>query len=349
MGHAGGWDEHDVAPLVLVIDDDETQRHVLARLLHREGYAAQAASDGESGLRAIKDHRPQLVLLDISLPGMDGYELCRRLRGDPQTQMLPVIVLTGHNSIDDMVAALDAGADDFLAKPFQQAELFARMRSAFRLRRAMTRLERATQIVASLANAVEAKDAGLVHHCRWLAHHAARVAAQVGLRHDELEAVAYGALLHDVGKIGVPEHLLRKEGPLSEAEWLVMRQHPEIGERICHPLTASRAFAPIIRHHHERFDGNGYPDGLSGDAIPLGARIVSIADAYEAMVHGRPYQPAQAHELAAAELQGLSGRQFDPALVPVFLDELERDGRGLPPMVELPPAALLQAELAPGP
>ena len=321
---------------------------MLTRLLRYEGYAAEAVPDGEGGLRAISERPPQLVLLDISLPGMDGYELCRRLRGDPQTQMLPVIVLTGHSSIEDMVAALDAGADDFLAKPYQQAELFARMRSAFRLRRAMTRLERATQIVASLANAVEAKDAGLVHHCRWLAHHSARVAARVGLRLDELEAVAYGALLHDVGKIGVPEHLLRKEGPLSAAEWLVMRQHPEIGERICHPLTASRAFAPIIRHHHERFDGKGYPDGLSGDAIPLGARIVSIADAYEAMVHGRPYQPAQPHESAAVELQRLCGRQFDPALVPIFLDELERDGRGVPPTAELPPAALLEAELAPG-
>ena len=349
MAGTAGLDEHDVAPLVLVIDDDEAQRHVLTRLLRHEGYAAQAAADGESGLRSIRQLRPQLVLLDISLPGMDGFELCRQLRSDPHTATLPVIVLTGHASTDDTVAALDAGADDFLAKPFQQAELFARMRSAFRLRRAMTRLERATQIVASLANAVEAKDAGLVHHCRWLAHHAARVAANVGLRRDELEAVAYGALLHDVGKIGVPEHLLRKEGPLSEEEWLVMRRHPEIGERICHPLTASRSFAPIIRHHHERFDGKGYPDGLRGEQIPLGARIVSITDAYEAIVHGRPYQPAQSHEAAVEELARLAGKQFDPELVPVFLDELERDGKGVPPIVELPPAALLEPELAPGP
>ena len=193
-----------------------------------------------------------------------------------------------------MVAALDAGADDFLAKPVQQYELLARIRSAMRLRRAITSLERATQIVAALANAVEAKDLNLVHHCRWLAHHAARVGAQVGLRGEELEAVAYGALLHDVGKIGVSEHLLRKEGPLSEEEWLLMRRHPEIGEKICAPLRASRAFAPIIRHHHERFNGSGYPDGLSGEQIPLGARIVAIADAYEAMVHGRPYQPCAA-------------------------------------------------------
>jgi HD-GYP domain-containing protein (c-di-GMP phosphodiesterase class II) len=146
----------------------------------------------------------------------------------------------------------------------------------------------------------------------------------------------------------VSEHLLRKEGPLSDEEWLVMRRHPEIGEKICAPLRASRSFAPIIRHHHERFNGTGYPDGLKGEQIPLGARIVAIADAYEAMVHGRPYQPSQPHERVAAELRRLSGAQFDPELVPVFLDELERDTMGVPPLVALPLAARLEPEFAAG-
>jgi putative two-component system response regulator len=335
-------------PLVVVIEDEPTQRSLLSKVLEREGYEVMGLGDGESGLRAIVENSPDLVLLDLNPPRMDGYENCRRLRADPLMAMLPVIVITAHTALDDMVAALDAGADDFLAKPVQQAELLARMRSAIRLRRSITSLERATQIVAALANAVEAKDVGLVHHCRWLAHHAARVGVQVGLRGEELEAVAYGALLHDVGKIGVPEHLLRKEGPLSEDEWLVMRRHPEIGERICRPLAASRAFAPIIRHHHERFNGKGYPDRLRGDAIPLGARIVAVADAYEAMVHGRPYQPAQPHSLAADELMRLRGSQFDPDLVPIFLDELERDTQGVPPLVALPPVASLEPEFAAG-
>ena len=323
-------------------------RGLLTRVLDAEGYDALGIGNGEMGLRAIVEYAPQLVLLDLSLPGMDGFEICRRLRSDPLTATLPVIVITAHTSMEDMVAALDAGADDFLTKPVQQVELLARMRSAMRLRRAITSLERATQIVAALANAVEAKDLGLVHHCRWLAHHAARVGASVGLRNEELEAVAYGALLHDVGKIGVPEHLLRKEGPLSEDEWILMRRHPEIGERICRPLRASRIFAPIIRHHHERFGGDGYPDGLRGDRIPLGARIVTIADAYEAMVHGRPYQPAQAHERARDELLRLRGKQFDPELVPVFLDELERDTQGLPPPVALPQIAVFEREAVAG-
>ena len=351
MSEAAGWHTHPrpplIPPLILVIEDDASQRLLLARVLQYEGYRVEAAADGESGLRAVFESQPDLVLLDLNLPRIDGFEICRQLRADPLTATLPVIVLTAHTSLDDMVAALDAGADDFVAKPFQQMELLARMRSAFRLRRAITSLERATQIVAALANAVEAKDMGLVHHCRWLAHHAARVAVTGGLREDELEAVAYGALLHDVGKIGVPEHLLSKAGPLTDDEWGVMRLHPEIGERICRPLQISLAFAPIIRHHHERFDGRGYPDRLRADGIPLGARIVSIADAYEAIAHGRPYQAAQPHAAAADELMSLRGRQFDPELVPVFLAELERDSAGVPPAVDLPPIALLEQEHAP--
>ncbi|CAN5753232.1 response regulator [soil metagenome] len=337
-----GW------PLVLIIEDEPTQRALLSRVVEREGYRVIGLADGETGLRAIAEHSPQLVLLDLNLPRMDGFEICRQLRADPLTATLPVIVITAHTALDDMVMALDAGADDFLAKPVQQVELLARMRSAMRLRHAITSLERANQIVAALANAVEAKDLALVHHCRWLAHHAARVGVNVGLRGEELEAVAYGALLHDVGKIGVPEHLLRKDGPLSDDEWRLMRRHPEIGERICSPLSASRAFAPIIRHHHEHFDGRGYPDRLRGDQIPLGARIVAIADAYEAMVHGRPYQPAQTHARVAHEINRLRGAQFDPDLVPIFLDELERDTAGVAPLVALPPVALLEPEFAAG-
>jgi putative two-component system response regulator len=337
-----------VRPLVLVIEDEPTQRALLTRVLEREGYDTLGVGNGEMGLRAIAEYAPQMVLLDLSLPGMSGFEICRHLRADPTTATLPVIIITAHTSMEDMVAALDAGADDFLAKPVQHVELLARIRSAMRLRRAITSLERATQIVAALANAVEAKDVGLVHHCRWLAHHSARVGVNLGLRGEELEAVAYGALLHDVGKIGVPEHLLRKEGPLSDDEWSLMRRHPEIGERICQPLKTSLAFAPIIRHHHERFGGGGYPDSLRGEQIPLGARIVAVADAYEAMVHGRPYQPAQAHERAADELVRLRGKQFDPDLVPIFLDELERDTLGQPPLVALPQIAVLEREAVAG-
>ncbi|HET7028308.1 MAG TPA: HD domain-containing phosphohydrolase, partial [Candidatus Limnocylindrales bacterium] len=156
-------------------------------------------------------------------------------------------------------------------------------------------------------------------HCERLAMVAARLGEGLGLRIEEREAIAYGALLHDVGKIGVPEAILSKPGALSPDEWIVLRRHPEIGERICRPLALSREFAPIVRHHHERWDGTGYPDGLRGEAIPLGARVVGLADAFDAMTHDRPYRAALSVSAALEELRRQSGRQFDPGLVEPFI------------------------------
>jgi putative two-component system response regulator len=336
-----------LAPRVAVIDDDEALRRLLTRILETAGYRVIALADGETGLRAIHEHQPDLVLLDLTLPRMDGLEVCRRLRADARTVTLPIIVLTAHRSMDDMVAALDAGADDFLTKPFQQVELLARLRSADRSRQVVMRMEQAHAIVVALVNAVEAKDRDLRDHCGRLAYRATRLAAYVGLRGYELEGVAYGALLHDVGKIAMPEHILRKPGPLTEDEAVTMRRHPVIGERICDPLRMSRDFAPIIRHHHERWDGSGYPDGLRGERIPLGARIVSLADAYDAIVRDRPYRAARSHDEAVDELRRFAGRQFDPALVPLFIDEVERADAGAVPSTELPPAATLLERVGP--
>jgi putative two-component system response regulator len=332
------------SPLVAVIDDDDAIRGMLTRILQAEGYRVVAVADGEIGLRAIAEHQPDLVILDLTMPRMDGLEVCRRLRLDPRTIALPVIMVTGHTTIDDMVAGLDAGADDFIAKPFQKLELLARIRSAFRMRQVVRRMEQAHSIVAALANAVEAKDAHLDNHCRRLAYRATRLAAGVGLRGIELEGVAYGALLHDIGKIAVPEHLLQKTGALTDDERAILRRHPEVGERICRPLEASREFAPIIRQHHERWDGGGYPDGIKMEAIHLGARIVAITDAFEAMLFGRPYRAPRPLEEVFDELRREAGHQFDPALVPLFILEMERLEDGFPPTAELPPAALLDRD-----
>lgn len=328
-------------PLVCVIEDDLAVQRLLIRILENEGYRAIGVADGEIGLRVISEHQPDLVLLDLTMPRMDGYEVCRRLRADPRTVALPVIILTAHTTVEEMVAGLDAGADDFVPKPFQQMELLARMRSAFRMRQIVRRMEEAQAIVAALANAVEAKDAKLEGHCRRMAHRAARLAASVGLRDTELEGVAYGALLHDIGKIGMSEQLLNKTGSLTADERTILARHPEIGERICSPLRSARMFTPIIRHHHERWDGRGYPDGLRRDAIPLGARIVAVADAFDAIYMGRPYRPARTLEESHAELRAGMGSQFDPELVPIFLEEVERSEAGFPAVVALPPAAML--------
>jgi putative two-component system response regulator len=191
-------------------------------------------------------------------------------------------------------------------------------------------MEAAHGVVAALANAVEAKDVTTEHHCQRLAGYAHSLAAAVGLEGGELRAVSFGALLHDVGKIGVSESILTKPAPLTVAEWAEMRRHPEIGEQICRPLASSPQFVPIIRHHHERWDGNGYPDGLRGEAIPIGARIVGLVDAFDAMVNDRPYRPALTVSQAVAEVRAGTGRQFDPGLVPHFLDLLES---GMPALV----------------
>ena len=315
-------DALESATEVLVVDDEPVIRRLLARILAKQGYGVRTAEDAESALARARSHPPDLVLLDIGLPGMDGLELCRRLRADHRTQALPIILLTGHRAVDDIVAGLDAGADDFLGKPFEAAELFARMRSVIRLRRALLRMDVAQAAVAALANAVEAKDPSTEHHCQRLAVTAAQLASKAEVGPRELDVIVYGALLHDVGKIGVPERILTKPSSLTDSELDVMRRHPEIGERICAPLAALGPVDRIVRHHHERWDGLGYPDGLARGEIPLGSRIVGVVDAFDAMSHGRPYRAALALDEVTKELRREAARQFDPDLVRLLLDEV---------------------------
>ena len=308
---------------VLVIEDDAANRQLLASMLTREGYSVRTAADGESGLIAALDPDLDLILLDIGLPKMDGLEVTRRLRVDRRARTVPIILLTGRSGVDEMVLGLDAGADDFVSKPFQRPELLARIRSAIRMREAILGMETAQAVVAALANAVEAKDESTERHCQRMAGLAARVGERVGMTDAELEGLAYGALLHDVGKIGVPEAILAKAGPLSPEEWTVLRRHPEIGERICLPLGLSRSFVTVVRHHHERWDGFGYPDRIAAETIPLGARVVGLVDAFDAMTHDRPYRGALALDVALDEIRRGAGRQFDPGLSTTFLQIVE--------------------------
>lgn len=334
------------SPTVLVVEDDEANRALLTRLLESEGYRVRVAGDGEAGLQAVGTIRPDLVLLDVGLPRLDGYALTRRLRLDPHHATLPILLLTGRTALSDVVTGLNAGADDFITKPFAQPELIARIQSALRLRRALVGMEATHAVVAALANAVEAKDAQTERHCERLALLAARLGGRLGLSSAELDAVTYGALLHDVGKIGVPDRVLTKAGPLTEDEWELVRRHPEIGERICAPLESFAAVGTMIRHHHERWDGTGYPDGLRGEATPLGARIVGIVDAFDAMIHDRPYRRALTTEQALEELRRGAGRQFDRQLIRIFVDEIAGAGG---PLTDLPgdPFALVAHHLRP--
>ena len=309
---------------VLVVEDDAADRALLTDLLDRAGFDAVTAGTADDALRAAVDDRPAAVLLDIELPGTNGFDLCRILRTDPATAQLPIVLLTGRGSIGDVVAGIDAGADDFLRKPFDAAELMARVRSATRLAAAVAEVDGAYAVVASLANAVEAKDAGPHAHAERLAALANRLGTAIDLDAGSLRALTFGALLHDVGVVGIREAILTKPGPLTRAEWADLRLHPLIGERISEPFPLSPAFGPIVRGHHEHWDGHGYPDGLRGEDIPIGARIVGIVDAFDAMLHVRPYRAARTPEKAMAELRRGAGKQFDPVLVSVF-EGLVRD------------------------
>jgi putative two-component system response regulator len=319
-----------LAGTVLVVEDDAANRALLTQLLRSEGFRVDAHENGESGLAAVESVNPDLVLLDVGLPDLDGLEVTRRLRLDPRYVTLPVLLLTGRTLPSDVVDGLNAGADDFITKPFSQPELLARIRSALRLRRALVGMEAAHAVVTALANAVEAKDTQTEHHCERLALLAGRLGRRLDLPPAELDAVTYGALLHDVGKIGVPDTILTKPGPLDQDEWELVRRHPEIGERICAPLRSFGAFGPIIRHHHERWDGAGYPGQIRGETIPIGARIVGLVDAFDAITHDRPYRPARTVEQALDELARGAGAQFDPELTRVFVDEIARMSGQLP-------------------
>lgn len=314
----GGEDR--VKARVLIVDDDGPSRALLRALLEREGVHVVEAVDGRSALASVQRSVPDLLLLDVSMPPPDGIEVARRLRRSLSEAELPIILVTGHSDTDSKVAGLGAGATDFISKPYEISELVARVRVALRLRLAFDRLESAQSVLASLANAVDAKDPSTEHHCSRLADASLQLARRAGIQGELLEAVGYGAVLHDVGKIGVSEAVIRKTGPLDASELRDMQRHPLVGAGIVAPLRLGRLVAPIVRGHHERWDGGGYPDGLRGEKIPLGARVVTIVDAFDAMTHDRPYRQAISIEQARAELQREAGRQFDADLVALFLE-----------------------------
>ena len=258
-------------PMILVAEDDLATRALLRATLERADYRIRDFDNGASALADIMRRPPDVALLDIGMPEMDGLQVTRAVRSAPATALLPIILVTARGRLDDKVAGLDAGASDFITKPFEPAELLARVRANLRLSSALRRLESTQDVLVALASAVDAKDPLTEHHCGRVADRALVLARIAGLAQEEVEAIGYGAVLHDVGKIGINDEVLRKPGVLTDDERAEMQRHPLIGAEILRPLRLGQIVGPIVRAHHERWDGAGYPDGLRGDGIPIGA------------------------------------------------------------------------------
>lgn len=290
------------APLILVVDDEPGNRALLTRLLVRDGYRVETAEDGEAALVAVAVNTPDLVLLDVRLPGIDGFEVCRRLKGQAATRLLPVVLVTGLDAREHKIDGIRAGADDFLSKPIDPAELTARVASLVRIKRYTDELESAESVILSLALTVEARDPYTEGHCLRLARYGVALGERLGLSGEERAALRRGGYLHDVGKIGVPDSILLKPGPLTAAELIMIQQHTIIGERLCGDLRSLTAVRAIVRQHHERLDGSGYPDHLRGGAISVAAQIIGVVDSYDAMSTTRPYRAAMPASHAFAEL-----------------------------------------------
>jgi len=290
------------AATILIADDEEANREILAELLHCEGYRTIPAIDGVEALRLLRSQHVDLALLDVMMPGCTGFSVCRQAKADPATRLIPVVLVTGLNRSEDRIKGIEGGADDFLSKPVDRAELLARVRSLLRLKQFTDELESAETVLCSLAISIEAKDPYTVGHCDRLSIYAEAMGKRIGLTQEFQVALRRGGIVHDLGKVAVPEHILRKPGKLTPEERKVMEEHPVVGEKICAPLKSFRNVLPIIRHHHEKLDGSGYPDGLKGHAIPLTAKILSTVDIYDALTTDRPYRKAFTREQALAEM-----------------------------------------------
>jgi putative two-component system response regulator len=292
----------ETAGRVLVVDDLPQNTDLLKRVLEAKGYRVRVAHDGPEALQAVEEDDPDTVLLDILMPGMDGFEVCRRIKANPATRLTPVVLVTGLGDSEARLRGIEVGADDFLTKPPVLAELVARVRSLVRLKRYTDELESTETMMLSLAMTIESRDMYTQGHCERLARYATALGQRLALPEDDLAALYRGGYLHDIGKVGVPDLVLLKAGPLSLNERNVMRVHPLVGDRLCSRLRSLQRVRPIIRHHHERLDGSGYPDGLAGDAIPLVTQVISIVDIYDALTTSRPYRKALGPEDASQEL-----------------------------------------------
>jgi putative two-component system response regulator len=311
---------------ILVVEDNVVNAALMKEMLASRGYPTIAVQNAAAAEEEIRREAPDLILLDVIMPGKSGYELCRELKGDPNTRLIPIVMITGLSDREDRLKGIEAGADDFLIKPISSEELFARVGSLLKLKEFTDELETADLVLCTLGLSVEARDPYTEGHCERLARDATDLGRFLGLDEESIVALGRGGYLHDLGKIAVPDEILKKgSDPLTPAEWEIMKRHPVTGETICRPLKSLRLVLPIIRHHHEHSDGSGYPDGLRAAEIPLLPRILQVVDIYDALRTARPYKPALGHEQSAVTMRAeAQSGLWDEELVSEFFAMLDK-------------------------
>ena len=335
----GPDDQPETHDVLLLVIDDNPEVLKLMKLLLADEFDLLLTTSAEEGLTILKERQPDLVLCDVMMPGMDGHTFSRKVKDTESLKHIPIILVTARSGAEMLSEGIQAGADDYISKPFDSVELKARIRSLLRMRDVESELALANRnlkmrtsdlveqqhslylsTVKSLASAIDAKDEYTRHHSTRVTEFTLKIARNMGLSEKELEDLELAALLHDIGKIAVPESILNKPGKLSDEEFARIKEHPGRGQDILKPVIELREVGNVVRSHHEKYDGSGYPDGLKGKEIPLGGRIMAIADAYDSITSERPYRNATSHRRAVKEIINCSGTQFDPEVVEHFLE-----------------------------
>lgn len=318
--------------IILIVDDEAAGRHTLESILEGQGYELIMAENGTQAIEKAKQVLPDVILLDVMMPGMDGFEVCKRLRTDPLLAEVPIIFLTALDDRKSLLNGLEAGADDYLTKPYDRFELRARLVGITRLNRYRKLLDERANIetaheqllsaydatIEGWSRAMDLRDKETEGHTLRVTDISVKLARMMGINEGELLFIRRGALLHDIGKLGVPDAILHKSGSLTEDEWKVMRQHPQLAYDMLYPIEYLRPALDIPYCHHEKFDGTGYPRGLKGEAIPLSARIFAIIDVWDALISDRPYRPAWDKKKTMDYINDQSGKHFDPKVVEAF-------------------------------
>jgi len=323
--------------MVLIVDDEYIGRETLQSVLEGEGYDLEMAENGLQAIEKAKELLPDVILLDVMMPGMTGFEVCQHIRNDPQIAEIPIIILTALDDRESLLNALKAGADDFISKPFDRYELRARLlgitqlnryqkliQERAKLREANTQLLSAYEAtIEGWSHAMDLRDRETEGHSQRVTQLTVKMSQALGLGNDDIMHIRRGALLHDMGKIGVPDAILHKPGPLTDDEWILMRKHPQFAFDMLYPIEYLRPALGSPLSHHEKWDGTGYPRGLKGEEIPMAARIFAVVDVWDALTSDRPYRPAWSEEQALTYIREQSGKHFDPDAVDLFFKSLK--------------------------